>query len=287
MNAQSRIITNPTVHHPTSTIKVLMYHRVVKEKRLSDRHWFCVHVDDFHRQLELLERWGFVPITFNDYRLSLLGSLDLPRRAVVLTFDDGYRDTYDVVFPLLQEYKMRGVLFVLGEQKIKANYWDQPLGLPQARLMNGEQIFEMHMNGFEVGAHSMTHVDLTKVSEDEAWQEISRSRMLLEILLNDEVCTFSYPYGMTNPRLKQMVLAAGFDLACCGEGGTSGLWKDPLEIHRIKIANTTGQVGFALRMLMPFEYITLMYSRGRSLFGNGSTDRKIRILESLQEDVNA
>ena len=95
-------------------VKVLMYHRVVEDKAISDAHWSCVYVEDFRRQLELLDRWGFTAITFEDYRLFQSGELNLPKKPVILTFDDGYLDTYTVVFPVLQEYGVKAVVFVLG-----------------------------------------------------------------------------------------------------------------------------------------------------------------------------
>src|SRR3990172_10485191 len=92
-------------------IKILMYHRIVDDKEANSKHWTCIHVREFRRQLESLERWGFTAITFDDYRLYLQGELNLPRKPVVLTFDDAYLDTYENAFPLLQEYGMRAVIF--------------------------------------------------------------------------------------------------------------------------------------------------------------------------------
>lgn len=263
---EERTIQTP---NGSSHIKVLMYHRIVTDRNLSDRYWFCVHADDFYRQLELLERWGFSAITFEDYRLFLRGELDLPRKAVILTFDDGYLDTYEVAFQAVKQFQMKGVVFALGERKIRSNVWDEQIGLPSAPLMEGHHLLEMHMEGFEIGAHTMTHRELISLPEDAVWQEVTRSRMLLEILLNDKVLTFSYPFGSANPGVKRLVANAGYDLACAGEAGAAAFGADPYEIKRIKISNTTGTIGLALRVLTPFEYLTSAYTKGRALFGKG------------------
>ena len=253
------------------SVKVLMYHRVVADRTLSDRYWFCVHVDDFRRQLELLEQWGFSSITFEDYRLFLRGDLDLPPKTVILTFDDGYLDTYTNAFPLVQEFRMKAVVFALGERKIRTNVWDELKGYPSAPLMEGHQLLEMHLAGWEIGSHTLAHHDLSQLSGDGLWKEVSRSRMLLEILLNDKVLTFSYPFGIASPRAKEMVASAGYDLACAGEAGVAAFGADPLEIKRIKISNSTGSLGLAFRVLLPFEYLTSAYAFGRTLLfgGNG------------------
>src|SRR5260221_5521386 len=102
-------------------IKVLMYHRVVDDERLARAHWMCTHIRDFRNQLRLLDRLGFTTITFDDYRLHLQGEVNLPRRPVILTFDDGYLDTYEAAFPALRESGMKAVVFVVADQQIMYN----------------------------------------------------------------------------------------------------------------------------------------------------------------------
>ncbi len=282
---------SPVSRSGSPSIKVLMYHRVVTDRELSDRYWFCVHAEDFAKQLALLDHWGISTITFEDYRLFLRGELDLPPKAVILTFDDGYQDTYTTAFPLLQERGMKAVVFVIGERKIRTNIWDERIGLPSAPLMEDHQILELRQAGFEIGSHTMTHSDLLSLTEDNAWKEISRSRMLLEILLNDSVQTFSYPFGLANTNVKRMVENAGYDLACAGEVGAAVFGADPYEIKRIKIGSSTRRLGFAFRMLTPFEYLTSAYSKGRRLLGangNGKHEPSTpAIARKKQKPINA
>jgi peptidoglycan/xylan/chitin deacetylase (PgdA/CDA1 family) len=238
-------------------IKVLMYHRIVDSQNLINAHWTCVGVKEFRKQLEMLDRWGFTPITFEDYKLFRSGELSLPRKPVILTFDDGYLDTYTTAYPLLQEFGVKAVVFVFADQKVKTNFWDRHLNVPEASLMNRHQIVEMHEEGFEIGSHSLIHADLTHLSEDQAWEQISRSRILLEILLNAPVSTFSYPYGATNRMIKQMATRAGYNIACSVATGPAAFGDDPYEVRRIPILRTTGASGFALRLLTPFQYYGL------------------------------
>jgi peptidoglycan/xylan/chitin deacetylase (PgdA/CDA1 family) len=231
-----------------------MYHRIVESRDLSASHWTCVHADDFRKQVKLLDRWGFTAITFNDYRLFLRGELSLPRKPVILTFDDGYLDTYTTAFPVLQEFGLKGVLFVLADEKVRTNLWDRHLRLPEAPLMERRHILEMHEAGFEIGSHSMTHEKLTALTGDRVWEETSRSRILLEILLNAPVLTFSYPYGSATRMIKEIVSAAGYSIACSVATGPAAFGDDPYEIRRTAVLNTTGTRGFALRMLTPYQY---------------------------------
>jgi peptidoglycan/xylan/chitin deacetylase (PgdA/CDA1 family) len=235
-------------------IKVLMYHRIVDDKRVSEKQWTSVHVHDFRRQLELLEQWGFTPITFRDYKLFLEGRLDLPKKPIIISFDDGYLDTYELALPLLLEFGFKAVIFVLGEKKVKTNYWDKNLEFAEAPLMNGRQIVELHEAGFEIGSHSLTHPRLPELVEDQVWEQVCRSRILLEILLDAPVHTFSYPYGLLTPVIKDAVKNAGYHFGCAVGSGPAVFGEDHYEIRRITISGRTTTAGFALRLLTPFQY---------------------------------
>jgi peptidoglycan/xylan/chitin deacetylase (PgdA/CDA1 family) len=231
------------------TIRVLQYHRLVSDEVKGSVAQIGLPVTKFQQQLKTLDRWGFTAITFDDYRLYSEGELSLPRKPIVLTFDDGYLDTYELAFPILQEFGMRAVVFVLGDRTIRTNVWYDELKVPKVDLMTDEQILELHQAGFEVGSHGLTHANLTLVSEDKAWEEISRSRMLLEIMLNAPVRTFAYPYGSLNETLKRMVAHAGYTLACSGMSGAGSLIEEPLEICRTKVDRAMGQFCFLLQVL--------------------------------------
>jgi peptidoglycan/xylan/chitin deacetylase (PgdA/CDA1 family) len=236
-------------------IKVLMYHRVVDSIGLSEESpAMCIHIDQFRRHLALLDRWGFTPITFNDYRLFLAGEINLPKRPIVLTFDDGYEDNFENAFPALQDFGMKAVFFVLGDRGMKANTWDKDSSMTLGPLMSEGQILELHRAGFEIGSHSLTHPGLSHLTREEAWDEISRSRQLLEILLNSPVNTFAFPYGLANATTKKMVTDAGYTLGCATYSGPAVFGRDCFEIRRTLIFGDTDALGLALRVLTPYEY---------------------------------
>jgi peptidoglycan/xylan/chitin deacetylase (PgdA/CDA1 family) len=235
-------------------IKVLMYHRIADDVDLCKTNWTCVHVDDFRKQLVFLRDAGFTAITFDQYRAYLRGAASLPKHPVIISFDDGYLDTYELAFPLLEEFGMKSVVFILGDRTIRTNYWDQYLGITETRLMNRDQILAMHSAGHEFGAHSTTHAKLPRVPHERAWEEISRSKTLIEMLLGKPVQSFCYPYGMLNVRIKDMVRHSGYDIACSVDTGPAAFGDDLLEIRRMTIFSSMGLLMFSMRMRAPFQY---------------------------------
>lgn len=249
---------NRPVNHP----KVLMYHRIVEDENLSDRYETCVHIDAFHKQIELLDRLEYTPITLKDYLLFLNNEIVLPKKPIILTFDDGYMDFYRLAYPLLLEYGMKSVLFVLGDRNIKVNYWDSIEGeMPPARLMDDHHIIELHNKGFEIGAHSLTHSNLRELKGDQLRDEILKPKIVLESLIGDEVHSCSYPYGQVDENIKKEAAEVGYRFGCSVFSGPAQFGEDLLEIRRLAIHNRTSIPGFAMRLLAPYEYAEWMWAK--------------------------
>jgi len=213
-------------------IRVLMYHSIIKDDHGANRNPFRLPVEQFRAQLEWLDRRGFTAITF----------------------DDGYQDVYENAFPLLEEYGMKAVIFVLGDRRTNSNVWDVNGSTSDAPLMTDREIIEMHQARFEIGAHSHSHARLTEIPKEAAWKEISYSRMELEGLLNKPVRSFAYPYGCVNEETKRMVRDAGYTIACSAFSGPPVFGADEFEIRRSTIFNTTGTLGLGLRLLTPYQH---------------------------------
>ena len=245
---------NKNLIHQNLNIKILMYHRVTENENLCRSHWTYVSSAQLHKQLLLLDRLGFTPITFNDYLLYMNGELSLPRKPIILTFDDGYEDVYRIAFPMLKEFGMKAVLFVLGDRLITTDLWNNGDGTVPSRLINEEQIADMYESGFEIGSHTMTHPKLTLMPSNVAWEEISVSRQQLEFIIKSAVKSFSYPYGAVNSSIKRLVIRAGYSFACGVFTGHPRFGTDKFDFRRIAISNTTNSINFAAKILTPFEY---------------------------------
>ena len=84
---------------------------------------------------------------------------------------------------------------------------------------------------FEIGAHTLSQPDLTKVSLSEAKKEIKDSKEYLEELLGHSVAMFCYPYGTHNKDVREIARSSGFIAARTAEPGGLDLPKDPYKWH--------------------------------------------------------
>lgn len=238
-------------------IKILTYHRIV-DKNIKGESKFTVNIDAFRKQLRILELLNFTPITFLDYKLYLEEKLTLPKKPIILTFDDGYLDTFEVAIPTLLEFDMRAVIFVLGDRRLKTADW---MNGDSAPLMNNEQIVMARSFGFEIGSHSMDHDVLTELSEFELRENIIRSKRSIESILGERIYSFAYPYGFTDERVNKITCETGYTFGCGVYSGPPEFGKNFYDFRRFIIKNNTGVSRFLLYLLTPFQYVEWIHSK--------------------------
>ncbi len=260
--------------HPRG-LRVLAYQRIVADERFCNASRYYVHASVFRRQLELLDRWGYTPITLHDYKLFLGGELNLPRKPIILTFDNGFDETYCTALPILREFGFKAVVFVPGNRKLCQTRTAQCDSAPCGSLLSDQHILELCGRGFEIGAHSMSHRQLQVMPGERAQWEIAESKNQLELLLNSPVISFAYHSACrVDEATKGIVADAGYAFGCSLASGPLGFGADAFEVRRIPALNSAGSMGFAMRVLGPylqFEKLNLK-ARGRAGFPDGEKE---------------
>ena len=134
---------------------------------------------------QVLAKKGFV-IT-DDYSLIDYTPAPFNRPIVSVTLDDGWTNQYLNAFPVLQKYGLIGTFFIISGEMT-----DQP------DYMSAAQVKSLFAYGNEIGSHTVTHPDLTTVSQTKLVNEMANSQKTLQNLLGVPVTDFAYPYGAYN-----------------------------------------------------------------------------------------
>jgi peptidoglycan/xylan/chitin deacetylase (PgdA/CDA1 family)/glycosyltransferase involved in cell wall biosynthesis len=225
-------------------IPVVMYHRIVASAADGGRHGIWVTRERFAAQLAQLQRRGFTTVTFEDVAAHLDGGRRLPRRPILLTFDDGYADNHALALPLLRQHHMRAVVFLIGDPSLRSNVWDAGTGEPAVPLLDDAQLREMAAAGIEFGSHTATHARLTTLSPERLAAELEGSRRALEARTGRPVLSLCYPYGDVNRAVKAATAAAGYRFGVASDSGPLRFGDDLLEIRRAQIFPRTDGFGF-------------------------------------------
>jgi peptidoglycan/xylan/chitin deacetylase (PgdA/CDA1 family) len=198
-------------------LPALLYHHI-GHSRPGTFPELTVSPERFARHVRWLARRGYVGIRPGDWLAWRREGKSLPRRPVLLTFDDAYADLAEHALPVLEKYGFGGAVFVVTGRIGDENRWDQVRGSGRHRLMTARQIREWTGRGIEFGAHSRTHPDLTTLSNQELNEEIRGSRDDLAAVTGMPVMSFAYPFGRMNEAVHECVRSA-FDCAfSCQQG---------------------------------------------------------------------
>jgi peptidoglycan/xylan/chitin deacetylase (PgdA/CDA1 family) len=164
-------------------VPILMYHHVspLPTQNTLDFN-LTVTQADFEQQMDYLADNGYHPITLTALFNHLYYQMTLPSHPIVLTFDDGYEDNYLYAFPILKAHH-----FVAEINIITGMIW--------VRYLTWEQIRAMAAWGFEMGSHTIHHIDLAAVLPATAEQELLDSKAALEGELGQPIQFFCYPSG--------------------------------------------------------------------------------------------
>lgn len=146
-----------------------------------------------------------------------LAALDAPRagasKSILLTFDDGYDDVYDLAWPLLRERGIPFHVFVVSDYAGKTNDWDLSLGRRAFRHMDWSRVREMASAGVTFGSHTAAHRDVTRTAPEDLRADLARSKRAIEGATGVPVRTLSYPFGRSNDAARAIARDAGFEAA--------------------------------------------------------------------------
>lgn len=206
------------------TVPILAYHRFGPQASKME-----LPAADFAAQLEYLAENDYRVVRLRDIEEFLAGRRALPRRAVVITMDDGYASTYKYAFPLLKQHGFPATVFV---------YTDF-IGARDA--LTWAQMREMVGSGLvDIQAHSKTHSNLSSRLPGES-DERYRERMdaearvprdLLERMLSVKVDAFAYPYGDASDVLIERLRKREYRLAATVSPGGNAFFAEPLLLQR-------------------------------------------------------
>jgi peptidoglycan/xylan/chitin deacetylase (PgdA/CDA1 family) len=224
-----------------------MYHEVSPSPHPGFRR-YTVTVREFTWQMRWLAALGYQAIDMDTLARARLGQGSLPRRPVVITFDDGFQGSADHAVPVLRAHRFTAVFYLVAGLMGETSRWLRPeLGM-ELSLMSWDTARTLAADGFQCGAHTVTHPRLTGLEPSRCRAELVDARTRLQEELGRPIVHLAYPYGSFDQRVRATAAEAGYVTACSTQAGLSGADDDLLTLHRVTIYGHDTLLDFACRL---------------------------------------
>ncbi len=209
-------------------VPILMYHHIrnMKPTFTTKDRLFTVTPEAFLAQMEGLKRAGYTTVTPRDLEMAMDGKKQLPKKSVLLTFDDGYREHATIVLPILRRLHLDATYFIISDAYHLRGY------------MTEEMVRDAdHSELVTIADHTRHHVFLARMNPVTRAPEIVDSKKELETLLGHPVLDFAYPYGSWNKAVADEVRDAGYALGFGVRLGSLHTSSTRYQLRRIRVLN--------------------------------------------------
>ena len=200
-------------------IPILMYHSI---SDADPNNSLLVPPSMFEEQMAWLEANEFTAMNL-DEALEAMETGKVPKRPVVITFDDGYSDNYTSAFPSLKNHGLKATFFVITD------------GVDNGYYMSSDMLKEMQSAGMSIENHTANHLELDKLSREDAYDAIKRGQDFLRNNIGSDANYLCYPVGKYNDETIEIQQELGIKAATTTQGGISSVGDGLYQLKRVRI----------------------------------------------------
>lgn len=225
---------------PYQPIPVLMYHHLLTEKEIEIHGWkgneSVVSVENFNEQMKYLYDNGYNTASLTELYLYLSKDISLPEKTVIITFDDGYLSNAVYAYPIMNQYRFKGSIFLIGNISIRQQDRFTPTGL---QYINFQDI-DLYKDVFEFGSHSFNlHLQKNGLPavHGESRLTIKEDFKMMDNVMKTEF--IAYPFGAYNDTILEVMKGLDYKTGFTTNPGYVNPKTESYKIPRFGIKQST------------------------------------------------
>ncbi|HNP75075.1 MAG TPA: polysaccharide deacetylase family protein [bacterium] len=236
-------------YFPLAGVPVLLYHSIS-----NDGSKLSVSPDDFRHQLDILKRNGYGSLSLSELQ-GYFSTGHFPRHKVLVTFDDGFRDNYDIARPLLAQYGFKAIFFISGKYINRTADFCTDNADKRKLMMTVNQLVGLQQEGHEIANHFFSHRPIENLSDDEIEAEYFSNKNILAgaVGSKESLNCVAYPRNKKARSIFGKLKEIGVKLGFGGRPGVCLSASLPLDIERIQVYRQDSSEKFLAR-LSPYYY---------------------------------
>ncbi|MEG2015151.1 MAG: polysaccharide deacetylase family protein, partial [Clostridia bacterium] len=177
-------------------LPIIMYHQILKSRNGA----YIVSPKQLENDIVALKEQGYTTVLLREVIDFVNGGCSLPKKPIIITFDDGYMDNYYNAFPILKDFNMVATIFCITSN-LDGTYY-----------LSKEALNEMSSYGIDIESHTVNHPHLDKMTYNQQLAELKDSKKTLELITGIEVNSIAYPFGDFNDDSIKAAKDAGYTL---------------------------------------------------------------------------
>ncbi len=207
--------------------KVLMYHEISdapeREKRIRKIDpAYSLSVRQFEAQMKYVRNNGYEVVSVD----ALCDKYFTFNESVSITFDDGLIGNYTHAFPVLQRYSLVAAFFVVVNK------------VSRSRYMSWEHLIELSRHGHLIQSHTLSHPMLGEIDDKSIYQELDRSKKIIEDKIGCGVNCLSLPFGSSSKRVVEIAREVGYTAIFTSRINELKITEYPLCFGRIPVKDS-------------------------------------------------
>lgn len=191
---------------PSTLPTIVMLHYVSDHPDHDALRPWNISRNSYIRLLDYIEQQNYTTIGFEDIVMPQYSK----RKSIIITFDDCPKELWDFAIPELISRNMKAVFYIPTVHMGGYNEWNVLEGLPKVDLMDDEDIAKLSAVVMEIGSHAHNHIMLEEKKETEIIDQLTKSKSILEKIINKPVVSVAYPYGSVPPNAYKLAKDAGY-----------------------------------------------------------------------------
>jgi peptidoglycan/xylan/chitin deacetylase (PgdA/CDA1 family) len=241
------------------SIPILMYHSIAEEDESGVHAYYRTSTAPgvFAAQMEQLHRDGYSTCSMAQAVEYLLADMHTAIKAVVITFDDGYRDFYTKAFPVLNRYGFNATVFLPT-----AYIGESPVQFKGRECLTWQEARTLQRHGILFGSHTVTHPQLFGLSAHAIDEEIVNSKKTIEEKLGCAVNSFAYPFAFPQTdtdfkkRVRDSLQRAGYENGVCTIVGRANRRSELFFLERLPVNSCDDAALFAAKLAGAYDWVS-------------------------------
>lgn len=260
----ARVLTNFCINlehlKNTAEVPVLLYHHL--DPAADGSNSMVVTPAAFERQIRALHDAGYTGVSIEELQNYIHYGTALPKRPVVITFDDGYLSNYEYAFPILQQYGMKATIFVIGSSVGHREFYKDTafpiiphFGAAEMDAMLASGLIDIQSHTYDMHQNAAYEPDVARCTiqqlpgEDDAHyvaaltEDVRQQRELLEPMTGQRVDALAYPLGAYSNRTAAMLVQLGIEATFTTNSGSNtierGVPQSLLNLNRYGVYEST------------------------------------------------